>query len=148
MMFTALKMGSSLRVLPLAFLFISFLASPSAVRAADPLEPGVRGLATRAPKNMKIDGDLSEFKDAFCTPVEYFNNNLKNRAAQFFFMWDDDAFYAALRTLDTKPANLAPDDRLWEGDAVEMAARSTPGAMKISAARNGGPARCIAIGRA
>src|SRR5882762_5326323 len=68
------------------------------------LAPGVRGLATRAPKGMKIDGDLSEFKDAFCTPVEYFNADLKNRAAQFFYMWDDEAFYAALRTLDTKPA--------------------------------------------
>lgn len=86
--------------------------------AAD-LAPGVRGVATRAPKGMKIDGDLSEFKDAFCTPVEYFGPNVLNRAVQFFYMWDDEAFYAAMRTLDTKPANFAPDDRLWEGDAVE-----------------------------
>src|SRR5437868_4109813 len=63
------------------------------------LAPGIRGVATRAPKNMKIDGDLSEFKGAFCTPLEYFNVDLKNRAAQFFYMWDDDAFYAGLRTL-------------------------------------------------
>ncbi len=83
------------------------------------LAPGVRGLATRAPAGMKIDGDLSEFKDAFCTPVEYFNENLRERAAQFFYMWDDEAFYAALRTLDTKPADLADDNHLWEGDAVE-----------------------------
>ena len=83
------------------------------------LAPGVRGLATRAPKDMKIDGDLSEFKGAFCTPVDYFNANVRERAAQFFYMWDDEAFYAALRTLDTKPANHAPDDRLWEGDGVE-----------------------------
>jgi hypothetical protein len=34
-------------------------------------------------------------------------------------MWDDEAFYAGLRTLDQKRANPAPDDRLWEGDAVE-----------------------------
>ena len=34
-------------------------------------------------------------------------------------MWDDEAFYAGLRTLDQKQANLAPDDRLWEGDGVE-----------------------------
>jgi hypothetical protein len=83
------------------------------------LEPGVRGVATRAPGEMKIDGDLSEFRDAFATPVEYFHADVRNRAAQFLYMWDDEAFYAGLRTLDEKQANHAPDDRLWEGDAVE-----------------------------
>ncbi|MCZ6795884.1 MAG: DUF1080 domain-containing protein, partial [Planctomycetota bacterium] len=83
------------------------------------LKPGVRGVATRAPGKVTIDGDLSEFRQAFGTPLEYFNANLRERAAQFFYMWDDEAFYAALRTLDTKPANHAPDDRLWEGDGVE-----------------------------
>jgi hypothetical protein len=71
---------------------------------------------------MKMDGDLSAFKNAFCTPVDYFSfesKTLHERAAQFFYMWDDEAFYAGLRTLDTKRANNAPDDRLWEGDAVE-----------------------------
>ncbi len=118
-MLTIVRTRPSRRAFGLALLFGCLLIGPLAARAVDPLSPGVRGLATRAPKNMKIDGDLSEFKDAFCAPVEYFNSNLKNRAAQFFFMWDDDAFYAALRTLDTKPANLADDARLWEGDAVE-----------------------------
>src|SRR5438034_1388983 len=90
------------------------------VRAQNgPLASGVRGLATRAPKNMKIDGDLSEFKGAFCTPVEYFHEKLRDRAAQFFYMWDDEAFYAGLRTLDTTPANHAADNQLWEGDGVE-----------------------------
>jgi hypothetical protein len=86
------------------------------------LATGVRGVATRAPKSMKIDGDLSEFKDAFCTPVEYFSfdaKTLRNRAGQFFYMWDDEAFYAGLRTLDESPANFADDNHLWEGDAVE-----------------------------
>jgi hypothetical protein len=82
-------------------------------------KPGVRGLATRAPADMKIDGDLSEFKDSFCTPVNYFHPQVGERAAQFFYMWDDEAFYAGLRTLDTKQTNHAPDGRLWEGDAVE-----------------------------
>jgi hypothetical protein len=68
---------------------------------------------------MKVDGDLGEFKEAFSTPVEYFHSNLRNRAAQFFYMWDDEAFYAGLRTLDEKQANPADDDHLWEGDAVE-----------------------------
>src|ERR1700749_1892737 len=96
-----------------ALLFVAQL------HAAEPLAAGVRGVATRAPKGMKIDGDLSPFKDAMCTPLEYFNDDLKNRAVQFFYMWDDDAFYAAMRTLDTKPANNADDAHLWEGDAVE-----------------------------
>jgi hypothetical protein len=87
--------------------------------AAQELKSGVRGLATRAPANMKIDGDLAEFAGSFCTPVNYFHPQVKERAAQFFYMWDDEAFYAALRTLDTKQANHAPDDRLWEGDGVE-----------------------------
>ncbi len=88
-------------------------------QAASGLEDGVRGVATRAPASMKIDGDLTEFSNAFATPVEYFNQDVHNRPAQFFYMWDDEAFYAGLRTLDEKPANNAPDDQLWEGDAVE-----------------------------
>jgi hypothetical protein len=97
----------------------SVLLAGFQLHAAGPLAPGVRGVATRAPKDTKIDGDLSAFKEAMCTPVEYFNDDLKNRAVQFFYMWDDEAFYAAMRTLDTKPANNADDAHLWEGDAVE-----------------------------
>jgi hypothetical protein len=89
------------------------------VVAAQELDPGVRGVATRAPADIKIDGDLGEFAGSFCTPVNYFHPQVGERAAQFFYMWDDEAFYAGLRTLDTKQANHAPDDRLWEGDGVE-----------------------------
>src|SRR6476620_10010145 len=98
------------RVIVSSLVVAGFTFGSISSRAADQpskLEPGVRGLATRAPQGMKIDGDLSEFKDAFSTPLEYFNADLKNRPAQFFFMWDDEAFYAALRTLDTKPADNA-----------------------------------------
>ncbi len=102
----------------LAVLLLTALCSTSTLCAGE-LAAGVRGLATRAPKEMKIDGDLSEFKDAFCTPINYFHPDLKNRPAQFFYMWDDEAFYAGLRTLDERPANNASDDRLWEGDGVE-----------------------------
>jgi len=84
-----------------------------------PLASGVRGVAARARGKVVIDGDLSEFREAFCTPINYFHPDQKNRPAQFFYMWDDEAFYAGLRTLDQKRANPAPDDRLWEGDAVE-----------------------------
>src|SRR6185436_224897 len=105
------------------------LVSQTALAQSSKLAAGVRGVATRAPKEMSIDGDLSEFKNAFSTPVEYFqpdnanmkdaNPGLRDRAAQFFYMWDDEAFYAALRTLDRHPADNADDNHLWEGDAVE-----------------------------
>lgn len=102
----------------IAAIFLQLLAIRAA--SAEPtLKSGVRGVATRAPANMKIDGDLSEFAAAFCTPISYFEPDLANRAAQFYYMWDDTAFYAGLRTLDQKTANPAPDDRLWEGDGVE-----------------------------
>jgi hypothetical protein len=68
---------------------------------------------------MKIDGDLAEFSQAPSSPVGYFETDPANRAAQFFYMWDDQAFYAGLRTLDQKQANPAPDNQLWEGDGVE-----------------------------
>lgn len=105
-----------------AFLFIA-VAFVAGLLRADDLKPGVRGLATRAPANMKIDGDLSEFEGAFCTPVNYFQvqkaDLLKDRPAQFFYMWDDTAFYAGLRTLDTRQFNGSDDAHLWGGDAVE-----------------------------
>ncbi len=93
-------------------------AMTSALSAAE-LKPGVRGLVTRAPKEMKFDGNLDKYKNAFCTPIGYFDDDLKNRAGQFFYMWDDEAFYCGLRTYDQKIANPAADTGLYNGDAVE-----------------------------
>jgi hypothetical protein len=107
-----------LRLFTVAVLIVGAMLSRPAT-AAEALKPGVRGLATRAPREMKIDGNLEEFAGSFCTPVNYFHPQVGERAAQFFYMWDEKAFYAALRTLDTKQANNAPDNRLWEGDGVE-----------------------------
>jgi hypothetical protein len=46
-----------------------------------------------------------------------FNPDKKIVLSQFFYMWDDDAFYAAPADLDTKAANFArPTTKLWEGD--------------------------------
>ena len=116
-------------VSPLVLVATAVLVAPLSFAESVRLAEGVRGVATRAPKEMKIDGDLSEFKDAFSTPVEYFqpdnrntkdaNSGLRDRAAQFFYMWNEEAFYAALRTLDRHPADNADDGHLWEGDAVE-----------------------------
>ena len=87
--------------------------------AAGELKPGVRGVATRAPAPMKIDGNLAEYKEAFCTPAGYFERDVENRAAQVFYMWDDEAFYVGLRTLDKKQANYAKGDLLFDGDGME-----------------------------
>jgi hypothetical protein len=103
----------------LLILVLPFLFTATSLAGFEPLAAGVRGVATRAPEKVVIDGDLSEFREAFCTPVNYFHPDQKNRPAQCFYMWDDEAFYAGLRTLDQKRANHAPDDRLWEGDGVE-----------------------------
>src|SRR3954454_10484507 len=81
-----------------------------AARADDepvPLAPGVRGLVTRASAPIVMDGKLSEWSDAFCTPVHYNHRNLDNRAAQFFYQWDDVPLYIGLRCLDKMQANPA-----------------------------------------
>jgi hypothetical protein len=71
---------------------------------------------------MKIDGNLEEWSGAFCTPVHYNHARVADRAAQFFYMWDDDAFYLGLRALDQHRANVGDTARgdLWNGDAVEF----------------------------
>jgi hypothetical protein len=85
-----------------------------------PLAKGVRGLVTRVSGRVKIDGKLDEFDDAFCTPVHYNHKNLENRAAQFFYLWDDDALYIGLRALDRNRANPGKEGAVYNGDAVEF----------------------------
>lgn len=85
-----------------------------------PLAQGVRGLVTRAPAEIKIDGRLDEWHDAFCTPLHYNHRRLDERAAQFFYLWDDEALYLGLRCLDTRHANYAAVPGIFDGDAVEF----------------------------
>jgi hypothetical protein len=97
------------------------VAAPA--RGADtptPLAPGVRGLVTRAPAGIKVDGKLAEWADAFCTPVHYNHGNLAERAAQFFYLWDDQALYIGLRALDQHRANVSRLEVISDGDAVEL----------------------------
>ena len=132
--------------LPKSPLFLAaLLLIPSSAIAQ--LTPGVRGVATRAEQEMVIDGDLSEFDQAFCTPINYFHPNQKNRPAQFFYLWDDEAFYAGLRTLDEQPANPAPDDRLWLGDGVEWHFDTRRGAaFRSTRWTNDGSLHCYWVG--
>jgi hypothetical protein len=84
------------------------------------LAPGVRGLVTKAPVKVVMDGSLREWSEAFCTPVHYGHRDPENRAGQFYYQWDDEAFYIGLRCLDAKQANPAPLGATFNGDAVEF----------------------------
>ena len=81
-----------------------------------------------------IDGTLSvgEYEGALRAPVEYFNPDVQNRPAQFFYLWDDEAFYVGLRTLDKQP--YSQEAPLWEGDAVEWYFNAQRGADFLSQA--------------
>lgn len=110
----------------LAFTILPLAAS----RAADepvPLADGVRGLITQTAKKVTLDGKLDEWSHAFCTPVHYNHRDLPNRAAQFFYMWDEEALYIGLRALDQKMANPGAGGAVFNGDAVEFYLDTRPG---------------------
>ncbi len=112
-----------MRTIPAVLVWLCLLAAPRVVRADDtliPLKDGVRGLVTRASEKVVIDGSLSEWSQAYCTPLLYGAKNLENRASQFFYLWDDEALYLGLRCLDKNQANLAPLGGAFNGDAVEF----------------------------
>jgi Carbohydrate family 9 binding domain-like len=99
-----------------AMLTVSCAAADTGLAAA------VRGLVTRAAAPIKMDGNLGSWHGAFCTPVHYNHRLVADRAAQFFYVWDDDAFYVGLRALDQHRADVGDTKRgdLWNGDAVEF----------------------------
>jgi hypothetical protein len=80
-------------------------------------EPPIRGVVPRTIGPVRIDGKLEEYAHAFCTPIEYFNPNQTNRPGQFYYLWDDEAFYVGVRTLDEHP--FTPEELFWTGDAIE-----------------------------
>lgn len=101
--------------------------------------PVVRAAAPRAAAAPVIDGRLTneEYASALCTPIEYFHHDAANRAAQFYYQWDDLGFYVGLRTLDETP--FSPESPLWEGDAVEWYFDARRGADFLSRAWPKGP---------
>jgi hypothetical protein len=103
-------------VFPLVCLIGASLAV-NAAPAFGEVSESIRAIIPRASIAPKIDGKLEEYDNAFCTPVEYFHTDAKNRAAQFYYVWDDMAFYLAVRTLDEHP--FSPRELFWTGDAVE-----------------------------
>src|SRR5258708_39933987 len=104
----------------LAAVFVLVVAEARGDEPPVPLAKGVRGLITRAAGGVIVDGKLDEWSNAFCTPVHYNHGNLANRAAQFFYLWDDEALYIGLRALDMHRANVSPLEVISDGDAVEL----------------------------
>src|SRR5687767_8177893 len=103
-----------------AALAAAVLWPPAAVAtAAESKVDEVRAVIPRAAGPVAVDGALDEaaYRDALVTPVEFFHPDAANRAAAFYYLWDDEAFYVGLRTLDAK--TFSPETPLWEGDAVE-----------------------------
>ena len=116
---------------PIRAALLMFCVPGVVAGAADPdpvpLAPGVRGLVVRATSPIAIDGKLREWAGAFCTPVHHAHKDLENRAAQFFYLWDDEAFAIGLRALDRKPAHPGGMGALYNGDAVEFYFDARPG---------------------
>jgi hypothetical protein len=78
------------------------------------------GVIPRAQQQIKIDGSLAEWTGAFVTPLNATHPDLFNRAAQIYYLWDDQALYIGKRALDASPIHVAPDSQLYDGDAVEF----------------------------
>src|SRR5262249_20478314 len=101
----------------LAGLLSLFLAAPAAAVAQ---ERPVVGLVPKAQKPPRPDGTLDDWEGAFVTPVHVGHPDFANRGGQFLFLWDEQNLYVGLRCLDEKPAHVAPDNQLYNGDAVEF----------------------------
>jgi hypothetical protein len=90
------------------------------VAAAFAQEKAVVGLVAKAQKPLALDGKLDDWQGAFVTPVHVGHPDFANRGGQFLFLWDEQNLYIGLRCLDQKPAHVAPDNRIYDGDAVEF----------------------------
>src|SRR5215469_4007542 len=108
--------------------------------AAYAQEKPVVGLIPKASKPIRLDGKLDDWDGAFVTPVHVGHPDFANRGAEFLFLWDERNLYIGLRCLDKKPAHVAPDTQIYNGDAVEFyldtrrgdqlgAAQFTPGTL-------------------
>src|SRR6516165_5164869 len=88
--------------------------------AAQTPDKPVVGLIPKAQKPIKMDGKLDEWNGAFVTPVHVGHPDFANRGAEFLFLWDEQNLYIGLRCLDRHPAHVAPDNQIYNGDAVEF----------------------------
>lgn len=106
-------------------------------------QPERRAVIPMARNPVVIDGQLDEadYASAFCSPIEYFHADSKNRPAHFYYLWDDQAFYVGLRTLDEH--QFSPLKPLWEGDAVEWYIDTRRGSEFLSRKWSHGASHCF-----
>jgi hypothetical protein len=83
-------------------------------------EKPLAGLIPKAQKPIALDGKLDDWDGAFVTPVHIGHPDFANRGGQFLYLWDDENLYIGQRCLDKKMGHVAPDNQLWNGDAVEF----------------------------
>jgi hypothetical protein len=93
----------------------AMLAAP-----AHAAEKPIAGLIPKAQKAITLDGKLDEWEGAFATPVHVGHPDFADRGGLFLFLWDEQNLYIGLKCLDRHPAHGAPDNQLWNGDAVEF----------------------------
>src|SRR5437870_13660836 len=105
-----------LRTLFILLLLLGFIFSG----AASAQEKPVVGVIPKAQKPLKFDGKLLDWDGAFVTPVHVGHPDFANRGAEFLFLWDEQNLYIGLRCLDRRPAHVAPDTQIYNGDAVEF----------------------------
>jgi hypothetical protein len=102
----------------LSLLLVLAAAWPAGLASAQ--EKPVVGLIPKAQKPLAFDGKLADWDGAFVTPVHVGHPDFANRGGEFLFLWDDKNLYIGLRCLDRKPGHSAPDNQIWNGDAVEF----------------------------
>lgn len=90
------------------------LALPAARAHAAP-----QGLISRTTRAVVIDGKLDEWAGAFATPVNAGHADWANRAAVFYYLWDDQNLYIGLHSLDGNIFNTSPGP-IYNGDGVEF----------------------------
>lgn len=101
----------------IGFLLFALLAGVVGPAAGADERP-VRGIIPRAKGPIVMDGRLNEWRGAFMTPINSGHADWKNRAAVWSYLWDDEALYIGLRTLDEHP--FAQQGGFVGNDAVEF----------------------------
>lgn len=100
-----------------ALVLATSVVPPAALSAA---QKPLAGLIPRAQKPIQLDGSLDDWEGAFVTPVHVGHPDFANRGGQFYFLWDAQNLYVGQKCLDRKPAHVAPDSQIYNGDAVEF----------------------------
>lgn len=88
-------------------------------RPARAQEKPVVGLIPKAQHPIVLDGKLDEWDGAFVTPLSATHPDFFNRATDIYYLWDEQALYIGLRSLDKNPTSV-PRYNVSDGDAVEF----------------------------